>query len=94
LRETRTAKEPERIPVVWKGIFEYVLPIPIPVVFTTDAPRSILASGKVQPVVFSEVLPLERVAEALSALENRKTWGKAVVRIRNEEDNVRQKAKL
>ena len=42
------------------------------------------ASGKVRPVVYSEVWPLECAADGLAALEQRKTWGKAVVRIREE----------
>jgi NADPH2:quinone reductase len=46
----------------------------------------------VTPVVFPEVLPLERIAEALGALETRKTWGKVVVRIKDEDK--RQGAKL
>jgi len=52
----------------------------------------ILSSEKVLPVVFPEVLPLEQLTDALAALENRKTWGKAVVRIRNEDE--KHKAKL
>ena len=50
----------------------------------------LFASGQVKPVVYSEVWPLERTAEGLAALEKRKTWGKAVVRIR-EEDGVKAK---
>lgn len=42
---------------------------------------SILESGKVTPVIYPEVYPLERLGEGLVALENRKTWGKAVVRV-------------
>ncbi|KAF9650899.1 alcohol dehydrogenase [Thelephora ganbajun] len=45
---------------------------------------SMLQSGKVTPVIFPEVYPLERLADGLVALENRKTWGKAIVRIRDE----------
>lgn len=50
----------------------------------------LFASGKVAPVVYSEVWPLERAADGLAALEKRQTWGKAVVRIR-EEDGVKAK---
>ena len=45
---------------------------------------SILQSGKVTPVIYHEVYPLERVSEGLVALENRQTWGKVVVRVRDE----------
>ncbi|KEP55422.1 zinc containing alcohol dehydrogenase [Rhizoctonia solani 123E] len=39
-------------------------------------------SGKVKPVVFSEVYQgLEQVSAGLEALEQRKTWGKAIVQI-------------
>jgi len=36
-------------------------------------------------VVYSEVWPLERVADGLVALEKRRTWGKAVVRVREDD---------
>ncbi|KAF8739812.1 NAD-P-binding protein, partial [Rhizoctonia solani] len=40
-------------------------------------------SGKVKPVVFSEVYQgLEQVSVGLEALEQRKTWGKAIVQIK------------
>ena len=45
-----------------------------------------LASGRVKPVVYSDVYPLERVVEGLQALESRKTWGKVVVRVRHESE--------
>ncbi|KAI0768415.1 alcohol dehydrogenase [Irpex lacteus] len=50
----------------------------------------LFASGKVKPVVYSEVWPLERAADGLAALEKRQTWGKAVVRIK-EEDGAKAK---
>jgi len=43
-----------------------------------------LQSGKATPVVYSEVYPLERLADGLVALESRKTWGKAIVRVKDE----------
>ena len=45
---------------------------------------SILQSGKVTPVVYPEVCPLERLAKGLVALENRETWGKVAVRVKDE----------
>ena len=49
-----------------------------------------------KPVVFSEVYPLERVSECLKALEERKTWGKAIIRIRpdDDDDSAYERAKL
>ncbi|KAK7053299.1 hypothetical protein VNI00_003925 [Paramarasmius palmivorus] len=49
-------------------------------------------SKRVKPIVYSEIYPLEKISEALAALEHRKTWGKAVVRVR--EDDSRAKSKL
>ncbi|KAK1218479.1 hypothetical protein PQX77_018805 [Marasmius sp. AFHP31] len=50
----------------------------------------IFGSGKLKPVVYSEVYPYERLSDALSALEHRKTWGKVIVRVR-EDDSTRSK---
>ncbi|KAF8658325.1 hypothetical protein AX16_002093 [Volvariella volvacea WC 439] len=51
----------------------------------------LLASGKVKPVTYDKIYPLERLAEGLGAIERRETWGKAVVRVRNEDANVKSK---
>lgn len=45
---------------------------------------SLLQSGKVTPVIYPEIYPLERLADGLMALENRRTWGKAIVRVKDE----------
>lgn len=55
----------------------------IPVVM--DALLDLLASERIKPVVYPDVFPLERLADGLYALEKRKTWGKVIVRIRDEE---------
>jgi NADPH2:quinone reductase len=47
--------------------------------------RRLIESGKLKAVVYSEVWPLERVADGLAALEKRKTWGKAIVRVRGDD---------
>ena len=46
----------------------------------------LLESGRVRPVIYPEVYPLERLADGLAAIESRKTWGKAVVRVREPDD--------
>ncbi|KAF9501485.1 alcohol dehydrogenase [Pleurotus eryngii] len=46
----------------------------------------LLASGIVKPVIYSEVYPLERLGEALGALERRETWGKVIIRIQEEKE--------
>lgn len=52
----------------------------------TDQPiPSLLSSGKVKPVIYSTVYPLASAMDGLGALERRETWGKAVVRVRDEE---------
>ncbi|KAI0081200.1 NAD(P)-binding protein [Panus rudis PR-1116 ss-1] len=49
----------------------------------------LFSSGRAKPVVYTEVFSLDQVADGLSTLEQRKTWGKAIVRIR--EDGGRAK---
>ena len=51
----------------------------------------LFSSGRIQPVVYTEVFPLERLAEGLGALEKRKTWGKVIVRIRDEKSGTKAK---
>lgn len=52
--------------------------------------RSLISSGRVKPVIYTKVYPLENLADGLQALEQRKTWGKVAVRVRDE----KAKAKL
>ncbi|KAJ3575128.1 hypothetical protein NP233_g1305 [Leucocoprinus birnbaumii] len=52
----------------------------------------LFASGKTTPVTYDQIYTLEQLSEGLGAIEHRKTWGKAVVRIKDEE--VVEKAKL
>ncbi|KZS98330.1 alcohol dehydrogenase [Sistotremastrum niveocremeum HHB9708] len=49
-------------------------------------------SGRVKPINYDKVWKLEEVPAGLGSLEKRETWGKAVVRVR--EDDLDQKAKL
>jgi len=51
--------------------------------------NDLLSSGRVKPVVYTEVFPLERLADGLHLLEQRRTWGKVVVRIRDEKSGER-----
>ncbi|KAI0785659.1 alcohol dehydrogenase [Abortiporus biennis] len=44
----------------------------------------LLSSGRVKPVCYSEVYPLEKLGDGLHALESRKTWGKTIIRVRDE----------
>ncbi|KAI5123944.1 hypothetical protein M0805_006358 [Coniferiporia weirii] len=46
---------------------------------------NLFETERVKPVVYSETYTLENVAAGLRALEERKTWGKAVVRVRKDD---------
>lgn len=48
-------------------------------------------SGKVKPVIYDRIWKLEEMPEGLRALEDRSTWGKAIVRVREDSGNVSSK---
>jgi NADPH2:quinone reductase len=51
----------------------------------------LVREGRLRPVVFEQIYQgLESLPKGLKALGNRETWGKAVLRIRPEDDNKRQ----
>jgi NADPH2:quinone reductase len=53
----------------------------------------LLGSGKVIPALYDPIFDgLEHVAKGLDDLDKRKTWGRAVVRVRK--DDSKTKAKL
>ncbi len=43
---------------------------------------SLFSSGRAKPIVYRETFPLERTADGLVAIEQRKTWGKVIVHVR------------
>jgi len=51
----------------------------------------LFASGKAKPVIYSEIYPLEKLTDGLAALERRETWGKAIVRVRDEKSTEKSK---
>ncbi|KAF8210306.1 hypothetical protein K438DRAFT_1665380 [Mycena galopus ATCC 62051] len=52
----------------------------------------LLTSGRVSPpVVYEDIYSLENLVDGLRALETRKTWGKATVRVKEEEPRVKAK---
>ncbi|KAF8161104.1 hypothetical protein B0H34DRAFT_699511 [Crassisporium funariophilum] len=53
---------------------------------------NMFASGQVKPVTYTDVYTLESLVDGLAALEKRQTWGKAVVRVK--EENSGERAKL
>ncbi|KAF8906523.1 hypothetical protein CPB84DRAFT_1769991 [Gymnopilus junonius] len=64
------------------GAYTQKEPDHVPVVW--KAILSMFASAQVKPVIFTEIYKLERLVDGLGALEDRKTWGKAIVRVREE----------
>jgi NADPH2:quinone reductase len=48
----------------------------------------LFASGRVTPVTYDKVYPLEKLTDGLAALEKRQTWAKAVVKVREEKTNI------
>jgi len=52
---------------------------------------SLFASGRVTPVTYDKVYPLEKLTDGLAALEKRQTWAKAVVRVREEKTKINAK---
>ena len=46
----------------------------------------LLASGKLKPVIYEPIYEgLETVSQALTDLDERKVWGKGIVRVRREQ---------
>ncbi|TDL26269.1 alcohol dehydrogenase [Rickenella mellea] len=74
------------------GAYTKFEPQHIPIVW--KALIELFESDRVKPVTYSEVFPLENLAAGLDAIEKRKTWGKAIVRIREEDGSATERAKL
>lgn len=64
------------------GLYEQKEASRIPEVW--DALLGLFSSGRVKPVIYSRIYPLEKAMEGLLALERRETWGKVIVRLRDE----------
>ncbi|KAF8625435.1 hypothetical protein AX15_005394 [Amanita polypyramis BW_CC] len=47
---------------------------------------SLFASGKLQPLIYNKVYGLEDVADGLLAIERRETWGKVIIRVRDDDN--------
>lgn len=76
-------KEPGHVPSVYKTVIRQVC-LFASAVSCSHSGSSMLQSGKVTPVIYPEVYPLERLSDGLVTLENRGTWGKAIVRVKDE----------
>lgn len=55
---------------------------------------SLLSSGRVKPVCYAEKYSLENIADGLRAIEERRTWGKAIVRVQEDRDSKAIRTKL
>ncbi|KAF9049755.1 hypothetical protein BJ165DRAFT_1342503 [Panaeolus papilionaceus] len=71
------------------GAYTLKEPSRIPVVWQNIL--SMFASGQVQPVIYEEIFTLEGLVKGLEALEKRETWGKAIVRVRDEKHAEKSK---
>ena len=72
---------------MWKELLRFVIHHHVSVVTDTSMP-SLFSSGKITPVTYSTIYPLSNAMDGLCALERRETWGKAVVRVRGEDQAV------
>jgi len=51
----------------------------------------LFTSGKIKPVIYDQSFTLERLSDGLAAIERRESWGKVVVRVKEEGTNERAK---
>ncbi|KAH9485385.1 Quinone oxidoreductase-like protein 2-like protein [Psilocybe cubensis] len=49
----------------------------------------LFASGRVKPVIYDTVYKLENLVDGLTALERRETWGKTIIRVKDEQEKAR-----
>jgi len=68
------------------GAYSLKEPSRVPVVWKELL--DLFASGAVKPVVYTQTWPLEQIASGLEAIEKRQTWGKAVVRVKEEDSSL------
>lgn len=53
-----------------------------------DIDSRLFASGRIKPIIYDKVFSLDEVTVGLDALERRQTWGKVIVRVKNEEQRI------
>lgn len=51
----------------------------------------LFTTGKLKPVIYHEVFPLDRLVEGLDAIAQRKTYGKAILHIKDEPVSAKPK---
>jgi hypothetical protein len=80
-----TEHDTEIIPTVWEGLFSYVFVIMQSPKLDEYEYFRLFASGNIRPITYDKVYTLEHVTEGLMALEKRETWGKVIIRVREDE---------
>jgi NADPH:quinone reductase-like Zn-dependent oxidoreductase len=53
-----------------------------------NAIMDLIASGRVKPIIYEEIFPLDKVGQGLDAISARRTWGKPVLRIKEEQHST------
>jgi NADPH2:quinone reductase len=53
-----------------------------------DIDLRLFASGRIKPILYDKIFSLDEVAVGLDALEKRRTWGKVIVRIKDEKQRI------
>jgi len=71
--------------IFW-GLYTSKEPSRIPIVW--EELLGLFASGRIKPIIYDKVFSLDEVTVGLDALERRQTWGKVIVRVKNEEQRI------
>ncbi|KAG1848603.1 hypothetical protein C8R48DRAFT_729864 [Suillus tomentosus] len=71
--------------IFW-GLYISKEPSRIPVVW--EELLGLFASGRIKPIIYDKVFSLDEVTVGLDALERRQTWGKVIVRVKDEEQRI------
>lgn len=71
------------------GLYTHKESSRIPVVW--EELLGLFASGRIKPIIYDKIFSLDEVTVGLDALERRQTWGKAIVRVKDEKQMVQTK---
>lgn len=71
------------------GLYTHKESSRIPVVW--EELLGLFASGRIKPIIYDKIFSLDEVTVGLDALERRQTWGKAIVRVKDEKQIVQTK---
>jgi len=71
--------------IFW-GLYASKEPSRMPIVW--EELLGLFASGRIKPIIYDKVFSLDEVTVGLDALERRQTWGKVIVRVKDEEQRI------